>query len=100
MEETFATYALNRLREIIDTELNESGGSRDVFVLLGLSDVVATDLFRDNIVDPATFSFSSAAICFRVASSLIFLAVSAPSVKLFSHSSPSRIVTKDPFSCT
>ena len=25
MEETFATYALNRLREIIDTELNESG---------------------------------------------------------------------------
>jgi len=56
MEETFATYALNRLREIIDTELNESGGSRDVFVLLGLSDVVATDVYRDSIVDPATFS--------------------------------------------
>ena len=56
MEETFATYALNRLQKIIDTELGVSEGTRDVVVLLGLSDVVGTDVYRDNIVDPATFS--------------------------------------------
>lgn len=55
MEKSFTTYADARLKEIIRTELEESGGNRNVFVLLGLSDIVDTSCYQDNIVDPVTF---------------------------------------------
>ena len=56
MNELFATYAIDRLQEIIRAELDDTGGNRNVFVLLGLSDIVVMDGFKDKIVDPATFS--------------------------------------------
>ena len=55
MDTRFKTYVASRLREIISFELEDPHGKHDVFVMLGLADIVDLADYSSFIVDPASF---------------------------------------------